>query len=450
MIKIYNSLTSKIEEFIPIDKDEVKMYVCGPTVYNDSHIGNSRPVVFFDVVGRFFAYLGYKVKYVSNFTDIDDKIIARAQEEGITEEEVSEKYIQAFLDLRDRLNCLAHYNNPRVTENMGEIIDFIDLLIQKEGAYVSGGDVYFSVEKIPNYGALSGQSIDNLVTNASLDHNDKKKSPIDFTLWKETTSGRRWTSPWSTGRPGWHTECVVMIDEIFGGKIDIHGGGVDLKFPHHDNEIAQSFCAHNHSIATYWMHNGRMDLSGEKMSKSIGNVIWTKDLLDVYPYQAYRLMILNTPYRQPLNYTEDLLKQAVGEFEKIQRAYIGLFRKLELDYNIKELNSEIKNSDLIKLKDEFILEMSNDFNTPNAFTVILKLVKMINNLTRNSDDLELMKESLALLKELLNVFGLNIDVDFLNDDEKTLVKKWNEFRKEKDFENADKLRQEIFDRGIIL
>lgn len=450
MIKIYNSLSSKIEEFIPINKGEVNMYVCGPTVYNDSHIGNSRPVVFFDVVSRFFIYLGYKVKYVSNFTDIDDKIIARAQQEGTTEEEVSEKYIQAFLDLRRRLNCLPNYKNPKVTENINQIIDFIDFLIQKDGAYVSGGDVYFSVEKVQEYGALSGQSIENLMTNVSLEHNDKKKSPIDFTLWKETSVGRKWDSPWSKGRPGWHTECVVMIDEIFGGKIDIHGGGVDLKFPHHDNEIAQSRCAHNHAIANYWMHNGLMDISGEKMSKSVGNVIWTKDLLDIYPYQAYRLMILNTPYRQPLNFTEDLLKQALGEFEKIRRAYVGLFRKLELQYNIKDFHLDITNSELLEIKDEFISEMSNDFNTPNALTVILKLIKVVNSLTRNSNDAELMIEALTLLAELLDVFGIAIDVNFLSDEEKSLVERWNHFRKEKDFEKADELRQEITNRGIEL
>lgn len=451
MIKIYNSLTSQIEEFVPLKPGEVTMYVCGPTVYNHSHIGNSRPVVFFDVVSRFFNYLGYKVKYVSNFTDIDDKIIARAKEENISEEEVSEKYIEAFLQLRKQLNCLPHYKNPRVTENINQIIDFIDVLIKKDGAYISDGDVYFKVDKINEYGVLSGQSLDNLIHNLETNtHIDKKQNPLDFVLWKKTTEGRRWQSPWSEGRPGWHTECVVMINEIFGGKIDIHGGGVDLKFPHHDNEIAQSICAHNHKIANYWMHNGRMDYSGEKMSKSLGNVVWTKDILKDYPYQAFRLLILNTPYRQPLNFTFDLLKQSTAEYEKISRAYIGLFRKLELTYGIRDFETDITFPDLQMLKDEFIKEMSNDFNTPNALTVIQKIVKLANTLTRNNDNVSYMLETLKLFKELLGVLGTEVEVDFLTLEERTIVERWQNLRKNKQFEEADRLRKEIIKRGIII
>lgn len=264
MIKIYNSLTKKIEGFKPIKENELTMYVCGPTVYNFMHIGNSRPIIFFDVVARFFKYLGYKVTYVSNFTDIDDKIIARAEEEGISESEVSEKYIKEISETYNRLNIIPHDKNPKVTENMQEIIDYIGILITKGGAYVSDGDVYFDVSKIDNYGVLSSQTIENLIQGARVETNDKKKNPVDFTLWKETLTGLRWKSPWSEGRPGWHTECVVMINNIFKGKIDIHGGGLDLKFPHHDNEIAQSMCSHDHTIANYWMHNGRIDLRDRK------------------------------------------------------------------------------------------------------------------------------------------------------------------------------------------
>lgn len=252
------------------------------------------------------------------------------------------------------------------------------------------------------------------------------------------------------GRPGWHTECVVMINEIFGGKIDIHGGGVDLKFPHHDNEIAQSICAHNHKIANYWMHNGRMDYSGEKMSKSLGNVVWTKDILKDYPYQAFRLLILNTPYRQPLNFTFDLLKQSTAEYEKISRAYIGLFRKLELTYGIRDFETDITFPDLQMLKDEFIKEMSNDFNTPNALTVIQKIVKLANTLTRNNDNVSYMLETLKLFKELLGVLGIEVEVDFLTLEERTIVERWQNLRKNKQFEEADRLRKEIIKRGIII
>lgn len=451
MIKIYNSLTSKLEEFVPLKEGKVTMYVCGPTVYNHSHIGNSRPVVFFDVVSRFFKYLGYQVTYVTNFTDIDDKIIARAKEENITEEEVAEKYIQAFLDLRKQLNCLPHDKNPRVTEHIEQIIDFIDVLIRKDCAYVSDGDVYFKVNEVEQYGLLSGQSLENLMHNVDTNtHIDKKQNPLDFTLWKKTTEGRRWESPWSEGRPGWHTECVVMIDEIFGGKIDIHGGGVDLKFPHHDNEIAQAICAHDHTIANYWMHNGRMDLSGEKMSKSLGNVIWTKDLLKEYPYQAFRLLVLNTPYRQPLNFTYDLLKQSTTEYERIMRAHVGLFRKLELTYGIIDFETDLTFDDLISLKEEFIREMCNDFNTPNAITVIQKVVKIANNLTRNSDNCLYMLEVLKLFTELLDVLGIKIEIKPLTLDERELVERWNALRKNKEWEKADCLREEINNRGILL
>ncbi|MBO7078315.1 MAG: cysteine--tRNA ligase, partial [Bacilli bacterium] len=300
MIKIYNSLTNKIEEFKPIKENELSMYVCGSTVYDDIHIGNSRPVVFFDTVARFFSYMGYKVRFVSNFTDIDDKIIKRALSEGVDESVISERYIKSIKETYALLNCLPHFKNPKVTETMPQIIEFIQLLVDKGGAYVEGNDVYFDVSKAKDYGILSGQSVEKLISGARVEENDKKHNPCDFNLWKETEVGKKWDSPWGEGRPGWHTECVVMINDIFHGKIDIHGGGLDLKFPHHDNEIAQASVAFNNKIANYWMHNGRIDLAGEKMSKSLGNVIWAKDLVKEIGYGPYRLMILNVPYRQPM------------------------------------------------------------------------------------------------------------------------------------------------------
>ena len=450
MIKLYNSLTNKIEEFKSIKENEVSMYVCGPTVYSNIHIGNSRPVVFFDTVARFFKYLGYKVTYVSNFTDIDDKIIKRAIEEGKTESEISEKYISEISETYKKLNCLPHDANPKVTENMDSIIKFIDELVDKKGAYVVDGDVYFDVSKIEEYGTLSGQTVENLIKGARIEQNEKKINPIDFTLWKETEVGLKWNSPWGKGRPGWHTECVVMINNIFGGPIDIHGGGLDLKFPHHDNEIAQSICHNDHKIANYWMHNGRIDFGGEKMSKSLGNVLWAKDLLEQVSHQVYRLLILNVPYRQPLNYKEDLLKQATNDYEKIKRAYVSLFRKLEVEK--EDLGrEELTNVELVNLKQEFINAMSNDFNTANAITSIFQLTKMVNNYVRNKEtNVSDMKQALGLFDEMLWVLGINVDIKELSVEELEIVKKWQEARNNKDFAKADEYRKEINERNILL
>ena len=450
MIKLYNSLTNKIEEFKSIKDKEVMMYVCGPTVYSNIHIGNSRPVIFFDTVARFFKYVGYNVTYVSNFTDIDDKIIKRAREEGVTEKEISEKYISEIKKTYERLNCLPHDANPKVTETMDDIISFIEMLIEKGGAYVVDGDVYFDVSKINEYGVLSGQTVENLIKGARIEQNEKKKNPIDFTLWKATDEGVKWKSPWSEGRPGWHTECVVMINKIFKGPIDIHVGGLDLKFPHHDNEIAQSICAFNNKIANYWMHNGRIDLGGVKMSKSLGNVLWANDLLDKVPYQVYRLLILNVPYRQPLNYKEELLQQATNDYEKIKRSYISLYRDLEMnDFTFDKV--EITDENLQNEKETFVEAMSNDFNTANAITSIFKMSKIINNLIRDKNASgEIKKQAMQLYKEMLWVLGIEVDITPLTPDEKNIVCKWYEARNNKDFTLADELRKEINERKIVL
>ena len=447
MIKIYNTLTKTLDEFKPINEKQVMMYVCGPTVYNYMHIGNSRPVIFFDTVARFFRYLGYQVTYVSNYTDIDDKIINRAKEEGISETAVSEKYIKEIEKTLRNLNCLPNEANPKVTENMKGIINFIQLLIEKEGAYVVDGDVYFDVKKIPSYGQLSQQSINNMLSGVRIDPNIRKRNPIDFNLWKETDEGMKWPSPWSMGRPGWHTECVVMINEIFKGKIDIHGGGTDLKFPHHENEIAQAECAFNHTIANYWMHNGRIDLEGEKMSKSLGNVIWANDLLKLVNYQTYRLLILNVPYRQPLVYRPELLEQSKNDFEKIYRAYLTLHRQIE-----QGKADEVEEDSEIKLiKEEFIGAMSDDFNTANAITAIFKIVKISNNWLRDknvkSGKLLFLKR---VLEEMLWVLGMDITLEPLTKSDIELVNRWHQARKDKNFNLADSLRKEINEKGIII
>lgn len=451
MIKLYNSLTKKIEPFKPVKENEVSMYVCGSTVYNDMHIGNSRPIVFFDVVNRFFQYVGYNVKMVSNFTDIDDKIIKKALSEGVEEHVISERYIKSITETYELLNCLPHYKNPKVTENMDNIIKFIKLLVDKGGAYVVDNDVYFDVTKDETYGELSGQTIENLISGSRVEENDKKRNSSDFNLWKETEVGKKWDSPWGCGRPGWHTECVVMINNIFNGLIDIHGGGSDLKFPHHENEIAQSVVAFGDKLANYWMHNGRIDLNGEKMSKSIGNVIMAKELVQEIGYGAYRMLILSVPYRQPLNYRDELLNQAKGDFDKIYKTKLSLSRKLQIEKGIIKENIDITSENIKQIKEEFIEALSNDFNTANAITAIIKTTKLINTLVRQKEfDENYALQLLQLLDEQMWVLGIDSIVKPLNNIELELVRKWQTARNNKDFESADVLRKEINDKGIIL
>ena len=452
MIKLYNSLTNKLEEFKPLKEKEVSMYVCGSTVYNDMHIGNARPIVFFDVVSRFFQYVGYDVKFVSNFTDIDDKIIKKAEAEGVDESVISERYIKSILETYKFLNCLPHYKNPKVTENMDSIIKFIDLLVEKQGAYVVDKDVYFDVTKDSEYGVLSGQTVENLISGSRVEENDKKQHSCDFNLWKETSVGKKWDSPWGEGRPGWHTECVVMINNIFDGMIDIHGGGSDLKFPHHENEIAQSMIAYDNHIASYWMHNGRIDFNGEKMSKSIGNTIDAKGLVKEIGHGPFRLIILSVPYRQPLNYREEILNQAKTDYDKIYKAKLSLVRKLQLNKNITEFNNvDIVNPDLTAIKEEFINALSNDFNTANAITAIIKTVKTVNTFTRQKEfDVDYALQLLTLLNEQMWVLGIDKEIKPLDFEELEVVNKWQEARNNKNFELADELRKVILEKGIEL
>jgi len=444
-IKVYNSLTNKMEDFKPIKKDEISMYVCGPTVYNHMHIGNARPVVFFDTVRRFFEYIGYQVKMVSNFTDIDDKIIQKAIEENTTEDSISEKYIKAYLDACDKIGCNKQVIHPRVTEHIEDIILYIDRLVKTAHAYQSGDDVYFDVRSIPEYGILSNQKLDNLESGSRIDINKNKKDPADFTLWKKTNDiGKKWPSPFGMGRPGWHTECVVMIDKIFGGKIDIHGGGNDLKFPHHENEIAQSMALNNHTIANYWIHNARIDLSGEKMSKSLGNVIWLKDIIDVYPPQAYRLFVLSNHYRQTINYSDELMKKMTIEWEKFEKTYVSLYRKIELN------DLKFNGNDLEIMK-EFLNEMAYDFNTANALSVLYNLQKKINKDLRNTNcSLDELKDDFQTLQDMFDIFGLFVDIQPLSIKEKELVHVWQKAREKKDFVKADELRLKITEMDIKL
>ena len=446
-IKIYNSLTNKIEEFHPIEENKLSIYVCGPTVYNDIHIGNARPVIFFDTVCRFFKTLGYEVKYVTNFTDIDDKIIKKAKEEGITEKELAEKYIERYLKVCREFNCEEASVYPKVTEWISEITKFIDDLKEKGFAYQVGDNVYFSVSKAKEYGVLSNQKLSELEVGSRIEVENDKHDPRDFVLWKLTSDeGIKWDSPFGMGRPGWHTECCVMIDKIFGGKIDIHGGGNDLKFPHHENEIAQTHALHDHFIANHWVHNGRVDFNNQKMSKSLGNTVGAQALLDEYNHNACRLMMLSNNYRQNINFTYDLMKPAVSDFEKIERTYINLFRYLEIN---SKLNGDSKYNET--LYNEFMNEMAHDFNTPNAITVLYKLIKEINIMLRQKEkDDNLLNQYLKTLDVMLYVFGLTVNIKKLTKDELTLVNSWYEARNNKDYELADSLRKEISEKGIVL
>ncbi len=372
-MKIFNTLTNKKEEFKPLREGEVSIYVCGPTVYNYVHIGNTRPMIVFDVLRRTFEYLGYKVTFVSNFTDVDDKIIKAAKAEGITEKELTDKYIAAYEDVRRNLNLLFPTYAPRVTNTMDAIIKFIDNLVKSGYAYEVDGDVYFRVSKIDEYGQLSGIKIEDLVAGASerIDENDKKEESTDFALWKKTDEGIRFDSPWSKGRPGWHTECVVMINDIFeGGKIDIHGGGQDLKFPHHENEIAQSMACHHHPIAHTWMHNQMINIDNQKMSKSLGNVIWAKDMVAELGCNVVKWFMLSSHYRNPLNLTEEVLNSVKKEVAKVD----NVIKSVSLYLQVNHIANENYNKAAV---DGMVGALEDDLNTSLALTKILDQVKKI-------------------------------------------------------------------------
>ena len=444
-MKIFNSYTNKLEEFIPIHKNKVNMYVCGPTVYNYIHIGNARPVIFFDTVRKYFEFKDYEVKFVSNFTDVDDKIITKALELEVTEKEVTDKFITAFLNDVEKVNSSTDYIKPRVTEYMDHIIDYIEILIEKGFAYKVGGDVYFRVAKVKDYGSLSNRKVEDLLVGARIEVNLKKENPLDFTLWKKTDVGIQFDSPFGKGRPGWHTECIAMIDDIFGEKIDIHGGGSGLMFPHHENEIAQSKVLNNHSVAKYWMHNGLLNIDENKMSKSEGKTILVKDLT-VNP-NGFRLFTLSTHYRSPINYTDEALDVYVNEWEKILRTYKALYLKLDIN-DMLYGNGKI-DPDLLLVFKEFLEAMDNDFNTANAITALQNLNKKANQLLRNNSEFEVLLSALKMFEDFFKVLGLKGDQKPLSDEDKETYNLWNKARIEKDFKNADKYRLILQEKGIV-
>lgn len=443
-IRIYNSLTNQIESFKPINEGKVSMYVCGPTVYNFVHIGNMRPVVVFDTFRRFLTYIGYDVKYVSNYTDVDDKIIKRAIELNMPESEVTKMYIEAFEEDLKNINALKPNVTPRVTEYMNQIIDFIDCLVKNGSAYVVDGDVYFRVEKIKDYGKLSNTRIEDLLVGARIDENSKKESPLDFTLWKHTDIGIKWDSPWSKGRPGWHTECVVMINSLFkNGHIDIHGGGFDLKFPHHENEIAQSEAINHHAIANYWMHNGFININNEKMSKSLGNVVTAHDALKKYGGNSVRLLLISTHYRAPVNFSEDLLLTNAKELTKIT----NVMKQLAVRLQLNDIGLDGKCATFIE---PFLNALADDLNTANALSELYNVIRQANQAMRTKEvDLKLLEQLFATIRDEVSILGLNIAYPTLNNDDKKLLIEYNLAKANKDYATSDSIRSKLIERNIL-
>ncbi len=445
MIKFYNSLSNQLEPFVPIEEGKVTMYVCGPTVYNYPHIGNARPMVVFDTLKKMLEASGYDVTYISNYTDVDDKIIKRAKEEGVSERVISERYIEAYNEDRNSLLVDIPDRCVKVTETMEQIISFIVQLVNTGFAYAVDGDVYFRVQKIKEYGILSKQKIEDLFVGARIDENSKKENALDFTLWKETTDGISWESPFSKGRPGWHTECVVMIQkEVEGGVIDIHGGGMDLKFPHHENEIAQALACNNKMIANYWLHNGMINVDGAKMSKSLGNVVWVKDYVKELGSNVVRWILLSTHYRSPLNISDELVKSTRKEIEKLVSSLKQSYVKMEMS------NKEIGSTHNQELFDMFLNAMQDDLNTPNAFRTLFDANKLLNAAVRVKEiDFDLLASYIVTIEEMLHILGIHIPRVILCDGDRELYNNWRTAVQQKDFEAADQYRSTLVNRGIL-
>ena len=454
MIKVYNTLNKKKEEFIPLTPGEVKMYVCGPTVYNFFHIGNGRTFIVFDTIRRYFEYRGFKVDFVQNFTDIDDKMIKKANEEGTTVKKIGDTYIKEYYQDADALNIERATVNPRATEFIGEIIKFVKGLVDKGYAYEVDGDVYFSTKKLEGYGKLSGQNIEDLQSGARISVDERKKDPMDFAIWKAQKPGEpAWNSPWGMGRPGWHIECSCMAKKLLGETIDIHAGGSDLKFPHHENEIAQSEALTGEPFARYWLHSAFVNVNNEKMSKSLNNFFTAREILERYDADVIRFLMLSAHYRQQLNFSEDLLESAKASVERIYNA-IGNLENLIDEVSREEMNEEEKAylESLNKYKEKYIEKMDDDFNTADAITAIFDLIKDTNtNITIDSSK-ELAQKALELIRELgapLGMFQKSTKGN-LEEEIEALIAKRQQARKDRDFALADKIRDELKDRGIVL
>ncbi|AXY26659.1 cysteine--tRNA ligase [Suicoccus acidiformans] len=463
-IQIYNTLSRTKETFQPIEHGKVKMYVCGPTVYNYIHIGNARSTVAFDTIRKYLEYRGYEVNYVSNFTDVDDKIIKAAKEEDLTTEALADKYIEAFFEDTGALNVKRATVHPRVKDNIPEIITFIESLIEKGHAYVSDGDVYFRTESFESYGELSQQSLEDLMAGASLrteiEETQRKENPVDFALWKavKTDDEISWNSPWGAGRPGWHIECSVMSTKYLGETLDIHGGGQDLEFPHHENEIAQSECHTGHKFSNYWMHNGFVTFGQdeEKMSKSLGNFVLLRELLQEVDPVVVRYLLASVHYRKPLRYDQKALDEAKTQINRIKEVLRRLQKRQEQSDGLSEVDSNELNHYLERIQtfeNDFKAAMDDDFNAANGLTVIFDFIKFINiYLTQEHVALQIIQVMQASLKELLYIFGIEIknEDDLLDNDIQAMIDERNEARANRDFARADAIRDALKAQGISL
>lgn len=452
-MKIFNTMTRRKEEFVPLDKNEVKIYACGPTVYNYIHIGNARPLCVFDVLRRYLEYRGYNVRFVQNFTDVDDKIIKRANEEGLSFEEVSKKYIKEFWTDAHGLNFKDATVHPKATENIDEIINIIKTLEEKGYAYAVDGDVYYRTLKFKDYGKLSHQPIEDLQSGARIAIGEKKENPLDFALWKAAKEGEPyWDSPWGKGRPGWHIECSAMNKRYLGDSIDIHCGGKDLVFPHHENEIAQSEAANDAPFAKYWMHNGYINVDNVKMSKSLGNFKTVREIANVYGYEVIRYFLISSHYRSPINYSIDIIEQCQSALDRLYTC------RESLDFAIKNAKSDIEdNEEILNLiassKDEFIKAMDDDLNTADGIAAVFNLVSTINTEIINKEvSLNVCKKAAEMFDELTGVLGLlyNRKSNDIDDDIEKLIEQRQTARANKDWATADKIRDELKAKGIIL
>lgn len=453
-MKLFNTMTRAKEEFKPLEEGKVKMYVCGPTVYNYIHVGNARPFIIFDTLRRYLEYRGYDVTYVQNFTDVDDKIIKRGHEENIAPEEVAKKYIEEYFVDADGLGVKRATVHPQVTENIEEIIEFVKELEEKGYAYAVNGDVYFDTQKFNGYGKLSGIKQEELEAGSRIEVNDQKRHPMDFVLWKAKKEGEPgWVSPWGEGRPGWHIECSVMSRRYLGDTIDIHAGGQDLKFPHHENEIAQSEARSGKTFSNYWMHNEYININNEKMSKSKGNFFTVRDISKLYDLEIVRFFMLSTHYRNPINFSDEILNQSKAGLERLYNA------KERLEFIISKLSDDAENVEELKLEEElnafrqrFIEAMDDDLNTADAVSIIFELAKFMNSNVNENSTKEFANKVLAEFNELTSVLNVvnKKQEDMLDEEIEKLIEARTNAKKNKDFKLADQIRDELLEKGIVL
>ena len=454
MIKIYNTLTRKKEDFVPINDKEVKMYVCGPTVYNYFHIGNGRTFIIFDTIRKYLEYRGYDVKFIQNFTDIDDKMIKKANEEKSTVKKVGDKYIEEYYKDADGLKLKRATVTPRATEYMDEIIEFVEALIEKGYAYEVDGDVYFSTKKFNEYGKLSGQNLDDLQAGARINVDERKKDPMDFAIWKAQKPGEpAWKSPWGMGRPGWHIECSCMSYKLLGETIDIHAGGSDLVFPHHENEIAQSEARTGKPFAKYWMHAAFLNVNNQKMSKSLNNFFTAREVLEKYDAEVVRFLMLSAHYRTQLNFTSEILDSAKASMERLYNAVFNLENLLKevKTYNLTEGEKEYVKT-LDSYREKYIEKMDDDFNTADGISTIFDLVRDVNTNINAESSKELVEYALGLIRELGKPLGIleNSTQNDLEAHVEKLIEDRQNARKERNWALADKIRDDLKAQGIIL